>query len=75
MTLNLPPELESALAAWAAIRDMTPDALALEVLLQHLLPAPPTPRNELERKLLSAALPCGVTLTDEQLSREVMYDS
>jgi hypothetical protein len=74
MTLNLTPELETALAAWAAIRQLTPDALVAELLEPLLLPAPPEPKSEFERKLLSASTPCGVALSGHQLSREVMYD-
>ncbi len=34
----------------------------------------PEPRDEWERSLRAIAVDCGVSLTDEQLSREHMYD-
>lgn len=74
MTITLTPELESALAAWAAIRQTTPEAVALDVLTRNLKAPPFVPRTEWERKLLAIGIDCGVSLTNEQLSRETMYD-
>jgi hypothetical protein len=74
MTLTLTPELEAALAAWAAIRQTTPEAVALDALSRNVKPPPFAPRDEWERKLLAIGIDCGVSLTNEQLSRETMYD-
>jgi hypothetical protein len=45
-------------------------------LREHFLPASALlePRDEWERRLREAATDCGVSLTDEQLSREQMYE-
>jgi hypothetical protein len=75
MVLTLPPNLESALADQARRRGVAPETLALDVLRQHLLPpAPPAPADEWERRLSGAATDCGVSLPDEALSREALYD-
>lgn len=75
MVLTLPPHLESALAEQARQRGVAPEALALELLRRSLTPLdPPAPNDDWERKLLSAATDCGVSLPDAALSREAMYD-
>lgn len=74
MTLTLPEDLRAALEAWATIRQTTPEEVALDVLTRNLKPPPFVPRNEWERNLLAIGVDCGVSLTNEQLSREVMYD-
>lgn len=75
MTLTLPPPLEAALTEQARRKGVTPEALALDVLQRNIAPvSPPVPQDEWERRLFEAAIDCGVSLTNEQLSREVMYD-
>lgn len=78
MTITLTPELEQQLTEEAQTKKTTPEALALTKLR---LPAPrdyrdtlPPPLNEWHRRLRDLAIPCGVSLTDEQTSREVLYD-
>lgn len=78
MTITLTPEIEQILTEEAKKTGTTPEALALAKLLT---PAPvdyratlPPPRDEWERKLRSVGVPCGVSLTDEQVSRESLYD-
>ena len=51
--------------------DRAPEALALEVLRRHL---PPVPIDEWERKLFAAATDCGVSLSDEALSSDGLYE-
>lgn len=72
MTLPLPPNLESALSEQARRCGVAPEALALDVLCRHLVPA--APADEWEQRLLAAATDCGVSLPDEALSRETLYD-
>jgi hypothetical protein len=75
MSITLPPQLEAALVEHARRRGVAPEALAVEVLRGHLLPAtPPVPADEWERLLPSAATDCGSSLSDEALSREALYD-
>ena len=78
MTLTLSEEVERALKAKAAQLGKTPDELADETLRQQLIAAPQSgeapPRDEWERRLLAIGRPAGVSLTNEQLSREVLYE-
>ncbi len=75
MVLTLPSQLETALTEQARQRGVAPEALALDVLRRHLTAPPlPAPADEWERRLLAAASDCGVSLSDEALSREAMYD-
>lgn len=76
MVITLTPQLEAVLSEQAQRRGVAPEVLALDALREHFLPAsdPLEPRDEWERRLLSMAKDCGVSLTDEQLSREQMYE-
>lgn len=78
MTITLTPEVEQILVREAEQKGTTPEALALTKLR---FPAPidyrdnlPPPRNEWQRRLRNIGIPCGVSLTDEQVSRESLYD-
>jgi hypothetical protein len=75
VVITLGPELESALNDAAAKQGIAPEVLAVNILRKRFLAAATLqPRDDWERLLLSAASDCGVSLTNEQLSREVMYD-
>ena len=76
MVITLTPQLEAVLSEQARRRGLAPEVLALDALREHFLPisGPLEPRDEWERRLLSMAKDCGVSLTDEQLSREQMYE-
>ncbi len=75
MVVTLDPKLEAALKEQANRKGVAPEELALGVLREHLLPANPLePRDEWERGLLAAARPWGVSLSDEDLSRDNLYD-
>jgi hypothetical protein len=78
MTITLTPDIEQMLTQEAEKTGMTPEALALAKLRA---PAPidyratlPPPRDDWERQLRSIAVDCGVSLTDEQVSRDSLYD-
>ena len=78
MTITLTPEIEQILTQEAEKTGTTLEAVALAKLL---MPAPidyritlPPPRDDWERELRSIGVPCGVSLTDEQVSRESLYD-
>lgn len=76
MVITLPPQLEAVLSEQARRRGVAPEVLALDALRERFLPAPAAlePRDEWERQLLAAASDCGVSLSDEALSREEMYE-
>jgi hypothetical protein len=77
MTLTLSEDVERALRSRAAELGKTPDQLAEDAIRRQLqLPASvePPPRDDWERLLLSIPAQTGVSLTDEQVSREVLYE-
>jgi hypothetical protein len=78
MTITLSEEVERALKARAAKRGTSPDELANQTLKRELLSHPTDaglqPKDEWEKLLLSVPLQTGVSLTDEQVSREAIYE-
>lgn len=89
MTLTLTPDIEKELGEEARRRGTTLERLALERLRttyhsgsqkpeKASTSSKPTalrePRDDWERLLRSAASDCGVSLTDEQASRDALYD-
>ena len=74
MVITLDAELEAALKAAAEKQGVAPEALALKTLGNIFVPRPLLePRDEWERQLRSIATDCGVSLSDEALSRESIY--
>jgi len=76
LTLTLRPELEAALQERARREGLSPEALALKILLEKLVPNPalPEPRDEWERQLVSLGRDCGVSLSNKAVSSEGIYD-
>jgi len=76
MVVTLGPELEAALIAVARRKGVAPEALALQALRERFLApaAVAPPRDEWERRLRGAATDCGVSLSDEAVSSEGLYD-
>lgn len=75
MVITLNPELEAALNESARRQGIAPEVLALKILRDRLVtPTLLEPRDEWERQLREAASDCGVSLSNEALSREEMYD-
>jgi hypothetical protein len=76
VVIDLPAQLEAALAEQARWRGVSPEALALEALRQRFLPQVPLiePQDEWERKLFESAIDCGVSVPDVALSSEGLYD-
>jgi hypothetical protein len=75
MTITLSPELEAALKEEARRQGMPPEELAVNVLrIRFQYPPEMQPRDEWERGLLEMARDWGVSLSDEALSRESLYD-
>ena len=75
MVIPVEPEVAAALAEAASAGGTTPEALARAVLRRQFLPDPALlPRDEWERRLLAAAIPCGVSLPNEAFLGEALYD-
>lgn len=75
MVINLGPELEAALNEAARKQGTTPEALVLATLERRFTPESYfQPRDEWERGLLAIARDCGVSLSNEALSSEGIYD-
>ena len=76
MVITLDAELEAALKIAAEKQGGTAETLAMNTLRQRYLS--PTlldePRDEWERQLRLIATDCGVSLSDEALGREEMYE-
>ena len=75
MVITLDSELEAALNEFARRQGVTPEVLAINVLRERFRAAASLlPRDEWERGLLAAARDCAVTLSNEALSSEGLYD-
>jgi hypothetical protein len=88
ITLTLTPDLEAQVTRRAQEQGETPENLVLEHLrhsfseaprtyaVKTLTPPPamPIPYEEWVQLLRSAGSDCGVSLTDEQVSRDSLYD-
>ena len=76
MTINLEPVLEDALAALARRSGRSPEECILQILRRQLTQRPPLdePRDDWERRLRALGKDCGVSLSDEALSRESIYE-
>ena len=76
MVLNLTQQLEAALREQAQRRGVSPEVLAVDTLREQFLPnkSPIEPQDDWERRLFDAAIDCGVSLSNEALSREELYE-
>jgi hypothetical protein len=79
MTVTLSSEVEQKLRERAASLGKQPDQLANEVLMRELLQQNPEvpeipPRDEWEARLMKIGEPSTFVPTDEQLSRESIYE-
>ena len=78
MVFALTPDLEKIVKAQAERTGKTAEEIVQETLRRGLMPdyrdQLPPPRSEWERQLREIARPTGVSLTDEQLSRENIYE-
>ena len=76
MVITLEPELEAALNEAALRRGVAPEQLVLDALRQRFLhsAAPAVPPDEWELRLLGMARECGVSLPDNALSRQALYE-
>lgn len=75
MVITLGPELEAVLSEHARRQGLAAEAVVLNALRERFLGAAlPQPRDEWERRLLGLAKDCGVSLSDESISRTALYD-
>lgn len=76
MVISLDSDLEAALVKAATQRGVAPEAFALSILRARVLgqATPLQPLDEWERGLLAIPHECGVSLSNEALSRESLYD-
>jgi hypothetical protein len=75
MVITLGPELEPALNEEARRQGVAPEVLAVNVLrIRFLFPPELQPRDEWERGLLEAARDWSVSLSNEAVSSEGIYD-
>ena len=74
MTIELTPELEAAVAAEAKRLGTTPEDMMLSALRAQF-PALflPPPADDWHARLRAVAVNAGVSLSDEDLSRESLY--
>lgn len=75
MTIDLSSDLTAVIVERAKALNTTPEALAQKALRDKFLPKLPfEPQDEWERNLFSAAIDCGVSLSDWALSSDGLYD-
>jgi len=76
VVIAIEPILEAALRERAQAQGISPEEFAVKTLRERLLPRPQLrePRDDWERLLRSAATDCGVSLSNEALSSEGLYD-
>jgi hypothetical protein len=76
MVIKLDPNLEAALTERARQAGVPPDVLALQTLRDRFLPSTSMHEGEDEwvRRLRSVATDCGVSLSDEAVSSEGIYE-
>ncbi len=72
MVINLDPKLAAALSAVAKARGTTPEQLAIATLRSTF--ALTEPQDEWERKLHAIASDCGISLSNEAVSSEGIYE-
>jgi hypothetical protein len=75
MVISINGDLEGALRVAASRKGVSPEELAVASLRERFLrPVPFEPRNDWDRALLAAASDCGVSLSNEAVSSEGLYD-
>jgi hypothetical protein len=75
MLIGIDAKLEAVLRETARQQGISPGLVAINALRERFLGEEPLlPRDEWERGLLSAARDWGVSLTNEQISSEGIYD-
>jgi hypothetical protein len=74
MVLNISSDLEAVLNEAAMRQGVTAAELAIKTLKDRFARPRIEPRDDWGRTLLAASSDCGVSLSDEAVSREGIYD-
>jgi hypothetical protein len=75
LTIELNPTVEAILSQQAQQRNTTPEELVVEAINEKFASKKlPEPKDDWERLLLSIAVDCGTSLSNEDLSSEGLYD-
>ncbi len=74
MVLNLSSDLEAVLNEAASRQGVTAEELAIRALKDRFVRPRIQPRDEWERLLLAIGSDCGVSLSNEAVSSEGLYD-
>lgn len=76
MQIDLNADWMAALEKFAAEKGVSPKDAVKIILSRTLGPYMPpfVPKNDWERRLLAMGTNCGVSLTDEQVGREYIYE-
>lgn len=75
MTISVGPDLETVLKDVARKQGVAPEALALQTLRERFLsPSLAPPHDEWERRLRGAATDCGISLSNDAVSSEGLYE-
>jgi hypothetical protein len=74
MVLNLSSDLEAVLNEAASRQGVTAEELAINALKDRFARPLVQPRDDWGRKLLAASCDCGVSLSNEAVSSEGIYD-
>jgi hypothetical protein len=80
MTIQLTSELEEMIRRRADERRSTPEALVMDVLREEFVPTssgavlPQQSADDFKARLRRLATHCGVSLSDEAVSSEGLYD-
>lgn len=74
MVITVEPALETALNDLARKQGVAPEALALKALRERFLAPGYRSEDDWERRLRSAATDCGVSLSNEVVGSEGLYD-
>jgi hypothetical protein len=74
MVLSISSDLEAVLKEVASRHGVTAEELAIKALKDRFMRPRIQPRDDWGRTLLAASSDCGVSLSDEAVSREGIYD-
>ena len=75
MVVELPQQVETALARLADQRGVRPEDLALDIIRREVTPiTPPIAQDDWEQHLFSLAVDCGVSVPDAALSSDGLYE-
>lgn len=76
MVIKLTPDLEAILNRVALERGVSPEELVTLAIREQLLPKARAlePQDEWERELFAIGTDCGVSLSDEAVSSEGLYE-